>query len=764
MKTVKLFLTLILLSASSLVIKAQMNYWTMPDKIFNTNPSTLTSTSISSGSTPYSVANGAYDEDGNMLFYVQDYTIYDASSSSIGDLGWINASSCTEAYSIPNTEIVIVPKPEKCDEFYVFYGMDNPTGSTVLAYVEVDCSGSTPTVVYSGSVFRSCSGFAGFIDEGFQVANHYALDHMGLAVSKWDDSESKRYLYAVNYDGIKYSEISTSGVSAGAITATSSSLGLSSFTDFNSLEAELSWNDNYFAWTSTNDKVHIIEVGNGSYTSGSIQSYTVESPRGLEFNNAATNPKLYVSGGAGITQILTTNQTSSTISTGSYDLTNTYLEYAKNGKIYGVSPTYSGSTLTNTTLVGINPSNNSLSASSSGIDSRYLLSGSYPYDVFTLPDQIDGENYDWFIGFDPIVYESFTINGNIATNKCAGKVYSYCLNEAINLYWNYSGDVTGYSYSIFSVNEDCEYDEEFLYYSDFLSGYPTEIELIDFLSSISQTLKLRIEISLFGPCGQEYNDYGYFEVIKPVPPVTNLEIYDYNNSQVYLTASTDINNPNPVGASSIGFRISNSTGSIEELRVEVDEVNSSGTVIQSIYDETTTVSGVSGYTYENLNGYCVPTAVWTNGNSGTACSGGYEGYFSYTNAVTGPSYLGTLYRIRVTLSNQCNSSTAFAYVEITERWLRVKRELETEESSFKSLSVYPNPSKGLLNFEWSLIEESNLSIELYDILGKKVQTLHQSNTGLTDKRQFDISHLESGMYIYRFIVNGKTKSGLINKQ
>lgn len=764
-----LFSSLMLIGMSISI--AQMQYWTMPDRVYSMTSSNPTASGISGASTPYSVANGVYNEFGTLLFYVQDNFVYDRNSNQVGELGIGNASSCTNNQSILNTEIVIVPIPETCAEYYVFYGMDSPAGISVLLYTKVDVSSGSPVVINNGSVFRSCfypniGTISGTYPIGFKVNNHAGSDHLGIAVSKEVDvaGTRKRYLYTVNFDGIRVSEISTSGVTAGALVADYNTLGLSQFSDFFSYELELSHGGNFLAWTSTNNEAYVIEVNGASYVSGSIQTYTLDDPKGLEFNNSIQNPRLYVSYGSGVTEIDIQNQLTQPVNTNGYDLSNTYLEYARNGKIYGVGPEMGGNP-TDTYLVGIDAANN-ISPVPLGLDCRYDIAPTYYQGVYTLPDQIDGENYTSFNGFDDIGLEFVSLGGAFLNPSCNGRLSTVCADDLI-LNIGYGGTPIGHNISVYSMN-NCQLGN-LLYSNGFASGAPALNTNLSSLLNITTTTRLFVEVRLFGGCDEELSASGYIDVIVPVPPVTKLEIYDYTNSQVYLSPSTDINNPVMVGAASIGYRINNSTGTINDLRIEVEEVDNSGNVVQLIYDETINVNGVSSYTYENLNGsLCVPTAVWGGSNSGASCTingnAGFNGYFSYQAAVQGPSYVGTRYKLTITLSNQCNSSTAFSYLEIEQRFLRKKSTTASiENADMLSLNVYPNPANDQLNIETQLDEDQSLEISMFDAQGRLVKTL--MNNSFVQKgefrRTFNISKLPKGMYIYRVQTNNESTTGRI---
>ena len=62
-----------------------------------------------------------------------------------------------------------------------------------------------------------------------------------------------------------------------------------------------------------------------------------------------------------------------------------------------------------------------------------------------------------------------------------------------------------------------------------------------------------------------------------------------------------------------------------------------------------------------------------------------------------------------------------------------------------SLSVYPNPSDGVIHCDLNLQSSSEVSVEVFDLLGKRV---HSANLGNTTSRQFeiDLSREYPGIY------------------
>ncbi|MEM5566284.1 T9SS type A sorting domain-containing protein [Psychroserpens sp. AS72] len=69
--------------------------------------------------------------------------------------------------------------------------------------------------------------------------------------------------------------------------------------------------------------------------------------------------------------------------------------------------------------------------------------------------------------------------------------------------------------------------------------------------------------------------------------------------------------------------------------------------------------------------------------------------------------------------------------------------LSTNDYNLESLSIFPNPTKNVLNFKG--ISSETLNLEVFDILGKSVL-----NTSIEQNGSLDISALNSGLYIIKF--------------
>lgn len=617
------------------------------------------------------------------------------------------------------------------------------------------------------------------------TTEHNGNIKVAFAVSKiytGSGLSAKRFLLSVNGNGeIRRSEISSTGISTPTTIATYTQLGISG-TEYYINEAEISCGSNYFVWNSyDNNVVHVIgitELGLWNPVFG-CQNYNITSPKGVEFDNALSAPKLYASGATGVTQILISNQTTSLVSTGTYDLSNSYLELGKNGKIYGISPVYSSGILINSYLVGILPADNSITAVSAGVDSRFVLAPNHPFiaNVFTLPIQIDGDNYSDFNGYPKVTITNFSINGNrIATSCSPSLMKDYCQNSSMLFNAVYSGGVPyQYQISLSTLDASCNKVKGtglINYSGAWTTGNPANIDLRTLTDgagiNLGNTLsrKVRIIYSIKNQCGFISTATGYFNVIAPIPPVITLELYNKNAPQTYLAPSKNISTPVFVGSASLGYRINNSTGTVTSLNVTIDEVNSAGTFVQNIYNRTTAVNGVSGLTYENLNNYCINSTVWGFNPGFNNCDvgyTGYSGYFSYTN---GQLSYQKYYKLSVTISNSCGSSTDWSYIYVNSVNNKMAGvENKEAETISERVIVYPNPATDNLTIEVLSDQNESYEIAIFDIVGKQVISVApQSNNGVRFKKDIDISMLQNGTYTYQVKSNKFKRSGVFTKK
>lgn len=776
---------------SSAFGQMQMKYWTTPPykfNMFNASPAQSALSVNSDG--PYRVANGAYDRDGNLLFYVQDYNVYSSAGIVVGELGGYNLANYDEAYDLLQSEISIVPIPGTCSQFYVIYAMDNLIGQCILLYNKVDCTGSTPVVTNWRDV--AVQWPPNYIlttkHEGFLINFAGSMDHTTFAVSKiyiGSGATAKRFLLSTSFNGIYRSEINSNGITGATLIATDAQLGINNMSGYDGFEAELSWGSYRFAWVeqgypSQNSKVHVIGITPSTgLWDNTVQHYTIAGAKGIEFNNSTTAyPLLYVSRTGGISKINTQTQavTSVTLPAG-IDLSNTFLEYGENMKIYGISPTYDlQGNLTATTYVGIS-STDIITTANAGFDSRDLYNGN----IFTLPDQVDGEDYYYFFGYPFVSISDFRLNGLQLNYYCGDWVNFFNCNSIIFNPVYSGGTPSQYLIEIKACSPGCSVitgNGYINYSSGWQNGQPaTNLDLRTLtdpaglnLGNITGTVKITYQIK--NACGI-IRSLAHSIIVSSAPQATiALNIYNKDNPQVYLAASHTISAPVAVGTASLGFRINNSAGLITYYTVKIDEVSSTGSFMQTIYNVTKNVSGVGGLTYENLNSYCVPASVWPANPGFGDCANtnpAYNGFTGYFSKGDGQYSFAHYYKLTVTIGNPCNSSQDYSYLYVNSRnkSMEVFGVPNSSNDTFENtLSVYPNPASEMVTFVINNTIEDNYTLTLNDMYGRVVKMLMNSQllpAGM-QTRSFNIADLSKGMYTYRLSSTSFTRKGLFAKQ
>lgn len=121
-------------------------------------------------------------------------------------------------------------------------------------------------------------------------------------------------------------------------------------------------------------------------------------------------------------------------------------------------------------------------------------------------------------------------------------------------------------------------------------------------------------------------------------------------------------------------------------------------------------------------------------------------------------------RIKYTYDNAGNRLTRQKEIVVQTRGALSDEEepsVYEEELSETKVTIYPNPTKGVLKVDISGVEKfENARISLYDLTGKLLQQwgdISQSN-------EIDLSERTPGMYIMQIVYNGNASSWKIIKE
>lgn len=123
-------------------------------------------------------------------------------------------------------------------------------------------------------------------------------------------------------------------------------------------------------------------------------------------------------------------------------------------------------------------------------------------------------------------------------------------------------------------------------------------------------------------------------------------------------------------------------------------------------------------------------------------------------------------RFRVNGNNRANFNVSGA--RVSSSWADAVAKasfvgLANQVQSKNSYKIFQNPSSNVLNLEYSLSDNSNVNLVLYNIKGQAVKTLI-SNTRHSSgiySENYDVSGLKPGIYLARFSSGGVTKSSKI---
>ncbi len=124
-------------------------------------------------------------------------------------------------------------------------------------------------------------------------------------------------------------------------------------------------------------------------------------------------------------------------------------------------------------------------------------------------------------------------------------------------------------------------------------------------------------------------------------------------------------------------------------------------------------------------------------------------YFEGTERVENPSYIGSYL-----------SQTSDHYpVWVRFRWGIITSNEDEALSTVNHIQLnqnYPNPFNPTTTISYSLDQTTNVSLEVFDLMGRKVSTLVQGRQTAGEKTiNFDASSLASGVYIYRLVAGGQ---------
>jgi hypothetical protein len=796
---------------------AQNKPWALPPTVFNMNVDPPTSSAIpgsmTSSGNPYVASNGAYDQNGNLLFYIEDLKVYSPNSIHLTTLPIYTTTSGGTNYDLPGSEISIVPVPGSgyCNKFYVIYELEGSSamggGGSCLGYVMIDCTGSTPVMNVPTNGVNS-TNFLGLHTWTY-----------GIAVSKLTSSNI-RYLFTLN-QGVDRYTINTwpTGINSNTQIVSALTLGNSSSDPsewHNISELEISPDQSRLAWTTNLNPGSFLKVPEitltSSYTYSGTLTYNLpkytswaDMIYGLEYNSSSN--KLYASTFDGIfylTPGISPNVThiSSSASFGKTQLelmtlNNNILGADNTGKLYKIN------TATNTITSNYN---------NTVIYSNRFLFSSFP-NIYRLPEQIDGN--------ENTVYPTLTAT-------IPSYISTICKGNSITLTGSYSGTTVPDHY-YWEIIECTSTGTPIgsLIWSSWYSGAPSGSFTIPNSSTLTcnKYYKVKLAVQNLSIC------FPWAETSKIIfikcPPNTAASEDITICSGSCTTLSSEEANPIP----GISYVWTSPTGIISNTnQVQVCPTSTTTYTLTESFKggcsssdpvTVTVVSNHATFSYSDdptpINYYTItvtPTYpneatlpgwgdTWTiqeldpnnlnlilssvqSGANGTQCWWTYGGPLSFPgydglqssptiNCGAGPAYstpnpsighfsYGKYYRIiRTTWNSYCSwvQSSFDSYRPtrnmmisnnniISEDKNNLSENLFTADEKDIELKIYPNPSNGIFNLQLGTITEK-FHLEVFDMTGRKV-----TSTEINNNYSLDLSEYSKGIYMIKVITNNKS--------
>lgn len=651
---------------------------------------------------PYAVENSVFDDAGNLLFYIQNERIYDASGTSVATFS---------SAGVYGHEIGIAPVPGQCNAYCVFFIEAMPLATINFGYIEVFV-GPNGAITTSGVTL---------------IQNTYYASG-GLTVSpKIPGTNGHRYIYVYggNFPLDRYI-MTENGVT---FDQTITEIGGEDFG-----ELELSPCGRYLAWWGVGG----ITIYN--LVAGTVQQKPIDDITGLEFDHTCT--KLYFgSKNAGIYKWeFTTPSSSLQLLPHTRPFSNSHLELGKNNLMYVVRETGNGGELwyldTDTDFFNLASSEFVVHSNAS------VWLGTY-----TLPDQIDGEGDDLFWGVEPLVVNSWGINelpqGRSVTDPALPVFYNCAPMELLA---DYTGDAPFAFVEIQSVDAQTGLPLPFLSYSsavDFSNG-SVDIRCLEdavncdlFSNDLGRTFK--ITLGLENRCEKEIVE-GYFKVEGAPVAVSDIGLTVGGNGP-NCPASQDIANPCEAHTLYGSIDFTNAVGDITFYQVDIWEVDcSTGSTLTHLYQgPVVSESSTTGFNF-NLNSFDIDPN--TQGD-----------IFFFDN-----NYINRCIKVSVEVGNDCGSLEDFSYIEFTDNIplqgdLQALRLMQDGRHKGQEVSVFPNP----FNRELTLAHDSALEGQgIFQLINMAGQTVYQQVLQAAPAQTLQLPQLPAGMYLYTWQSDSET--------
>lgn len=727
-----------------LTVSAQQQLvWTVPPNRvnFNTIPSG-TSTIPSSVASTYRVANGAYDDSGNLLFYVQDLNVYKGNGTLLGSLTYFSNSTAdcgmNNAFNIVQKEIAIVPVQGSCSKYYIIWVASSFCSSGFpVRSATIDISGA-------GSLTNN-QATNSYID--FLNGNKYC----GLAIGKLQSDGSRR-LYVVANAMYNMYTVTATGITK--FFASPQTLA-TSYNHYPS-DVEISQDGTKLAWGSveTPSVAHVILNANGTIPTANLKITTLTNINripGVEFNAAGTTLYFNAEGGTAQKGIKSLANPGTITSFTNFINDNTInlsqLELARDGFLYAVN--------TSGKLVAINTA---LATATVAYNTITLYSnGAVQYDnMYSLPDQVDGESYMNFVGVVPATFTSLSIYNNTTLVSPTSGIYNVFNCQPITLS-PVSANATQYKLTVYSsdVSGNQILGSGQLNYAGVwtTAAYPTALDLRTLSSSFIQTNTgyYKVTLDLKDACNAAITQTAILNVSTMSAATSGFSFNYGDGTLIPIPPGQTYLNPISTGQAFVGVNATASSGYLDYYQILIQKLDA-----------------ITGDITENV---CNPSTAVTIPSHSSSSLGSISLNSIIKNKCGGPFYYLTLsgntdqvYRVQFTVGNICGTSSTTGYILNNDPLNRIAAFQDTPQDAYHS-AIFPNPTQNQVSLSFELSNAESVNLVLTDSKGEPVLTVLKNTpfSAGSHVQQLDLSALPEGIYFYQLsaskIVTGKIIKG-----
>lgn len=678
------------------------------------------------------VAPAAYDETGQLLFSIDQLPTQTSQVGTLRDR-YGNAVGTLNSFARSQGEIIIIPRPGSCDEFYVFNIQNFPSDSR-LYYSHIRVAGTTPSILANAVLVETSYG-----------------NLAGIAMSK--AVNGVRNLYFVSYGrGVVRVPIASTGVPLQSGVTELASLF------YKPTEVELSPDGTKLAWGTTanftSGSANNVVVANIDPSTGSINSanpttvYTVANNgagllvHGLEFS--ADSRTLFVGGGSGpypynfdAVYALNLANGNGTLIANSLGCGRSYIELAYNGLLYAFH--------TSGGLYAINPNTlstteASYTAGATPITAQMTGGSGGMFAVYALPDQVDGENYDFFFGTPAPFLAGVKVAGIALFPRSAQPIY----NCQAMLLTAQTSNAIQFQVTIQAAQANGTVVAGGYNFSTVLTGLPVDLRTLDNNYLSTATGYYKVTIAAQNACGRGVTRSGLINVNSL--PTASFQ-FNRGDGQQFVP---DPNAAAQLGTQNLGLDITGSTGGYTSFTITLEQISGNYAVIlNNVQIAENTVTDLANI---NLN-----KLVEQN----TALGANF-----FRNAG-----LNQTFRLTFSSNNPCGSSynqvVGLFQALYTNFIVGINNELD-HSTKPTLVQLFPNPiSNEQGHLEFTLTHSSPVSLQIVNAISGHVRmTLLDNQMCAVGKHavKFDGASLSPGVYIYRLTADKVLTGYLLKKE